>query len=170
MEQELQSWYVAQTKPRDEQRVIRYFALRGVHAETFLPKIEITRRRGGRRITTLEPLFPNYVFMHCRLDAVTWNTVRWTPGVQRILGGAVGPAEVPPSVVAAIKERTRALGFVRIGSAFSAGDRVRLRSGPFIGFEAMFERVAGRDRVRVLLEILGARAPLEVDIFDLEPV
>lgn len=163
-------WYVMQTKPRDERRVIQHLALRVADVETFLPRIEITRRRAGRRVVSLQPLFPSYVFARFWMNPSTWNAVRWTPGVRRILseGGGV-PAEVPMGLITAIRERMQTLGFIRIGMNLSPGDRVRVASGPLIGLNGIFERATSRrDRVRVLLEILGTVRPLEVEVFDLE--
>lgn len=165
------SWYVMQTKPRGEARVVRHLALRAADVETFLPRIEITRRRAGRRAVSLEPLFPSYLFVRFWLNPWTWNAVRWTPGVRKFLGEGKSPAEVPIEVMTAIQERTQTLGFVRIGMTLSAGDRVRVKSGSFAGLEGIFERpTTRRDRVRVLLAILGTVTPLELDVFDLERV
>lgn len=160
-----------QTKPRDESRVIRHLDLRVSDVETFLPKIEVIRRRARRRVVSLEPLFPSYVFARFQIAPQTWHVVRWTPGVRRILGEDGWPTEVPPELIAAIQDRVAPLGFVRIGLQMSQGDRVRVKSGPFAGLEGIFERpTTRRDRVRVLLEILGRVTPLELEVFELERV
>lgn len=164
-------WYVMQTKPRDESRVIHHLAIRAADVETFLPRIEVTQRRAGRKRIAFEPLFPNYVFVRCGLDPQLWNMIRWTPGVRRFLGEGTWPHQVPVELITAIQDRMEPLGFIRVGIQLRRGDRVRVKSGAFAGLEGMFERsTTRRDRVRVLLEILGTVTPLELEVFDLERV
>ena len=44
------------------------------------------------------------------------------------------------------------------------GDVIKITSGPFAGYEAIFDlRLKGSDRVRVLLELLRRQVPLELD-------
>jgi transcriptional antiterminator RfaH len=165
------AWYVIQTKPHQEERVIAHLGLRLPAIASFLPKIEIVWRHAGRRVVHLEPLFPNYLFVWMPLTTVTWNPVRWAPGARRLLGDGERPIAVPDNLVDAIRERVQLLGFVRVGLNLPMGARVRLKSGPFAGLEGIFERpTSRRDRVRVLLEMLGALTPLAIDPLDLERV
>jgi len=164
-------WYVAQTKPRCETRVMGHLLRRAADVETFLPRIELVRRRAGGRVAVLEPLFPGYVFMRMRLDPMSWNAVRWTPGVRRVLGNAGWPVEVSEELIDTIAQRMAGLGFVRIGLNLTVGMRVRVMTGPFAGLEGVFERPTSRaGRVRVLLDLLGAPRRLEIDPLDLERV
>lgn len=165
------TWYVAQTKPRQEARVLRHVALRQVGVTPFLPKIEVIRHGNGRRAVSIEPLFPSYIFVRCHPMPETWSIVRWTPGVRRLLGDSEQPIAVPDALVRSIRERVEPLGFVRVGFGLPPGARVRVKTGAFAGLEGIFERpTTRRDRVRILLEILGTVAPLEIDVFDLEKV
>ncbi|MDQ7818926.1 MAG: transcription termination/antitermination NusG family protein [Armatimonadota bacterium] len=162
-------WYVLQTKPRQEDRVSAFLHLRAPSVEVFLPRIEVVRRHAGRRYTVVEPLFPSYLFLWTPLTPATWDAVRWTPGALRILGDGERPVEVPEEMVQVIQDRVRPLGFVRVGLDLRPGERVRIRTGPFAGLEAIFERpTSRRDRVRVLLQLLGTLTPLEIDPLDLE--
>lgn len=162
-------WYVLQTRPREEGRVLHHFGLRRVEAETFLPKIEVRCRHARRVRTKLEPLFPSYLFLRFRMTPLIWNAIHWTPGVRQILCDGERPVPVDDELIGTLRARVAPLGFVRVGPGFQRGDRVRLRSGPFVGLEGIFERPTTRqDRVRVLLDLLGASRPLELDVFDLE--
>lgn len=164
-------WYVLQTRPREEGRVLHYFGLRRVDAETFLPKIEVRARHARRVWTRLEPLFPGYLFLRFGMEPRIWHAIHRTPGVRQILCTEGRPVPVDDELIGVLRARVAPLGFVRIGVRFRQGDRVRVKRGPFAGLEAIFERpTTRRDRVRVLLELLGARRPLELDVFDLERV
>ncbi len=163
------AWYAVQVKRFEEHRVVRYLAMKPI--PTFLPLIESRRHRSSAAVR-LEPLFPGYLFVQMRTldtDPSHWHTVRWTPGVRRILGTEDEPVPMPLEAIEAIQARVRELGFVRPGVRFTAGERVRIRSGPLEGFEAVFDRPMAKDgRVRVLLELLGQVGRAEVDELDLD--
>jgi transcriptional antiterminator RfaH len=159
------------TKPRQEARLISQLTVRAPEIKPFLPKIEVIRRHAGYRIALLEPLFPNYVFLRMSLTPHTWNAVRWTPGATRLVGDGERALPVPDEVIAAIRSRVEPLGFVRVGLDLTPGMRVRIRTGPFAGLEAVFQRrTSRRDRVRILLEVLGSVRPMEIDPLDFERV
>jgi len=167
----LSDWYVVQVKPRQEARVVRHLALSAII--TFLPYVEVLRRRGSGKSKYLEPLFPGYLFTRLapvgRVPAI-WNAVRWAPGVLRILAIGSTPVPVPEDMVEAIGRQTSEHGFVRLPSPLVNGSRVRVRSGPFEDLEAVFDRPLSRSgRVRVLLELLGQRTPVEIDEDYLDP-
>jgi len=44
----------------------------------------------------------------------------------------------------------------------SPGDRVQVRQGPLTGLEGIFESASGMDRVRLLIDVLGA--PIHVTL------
>jgi transcriptional antiterminator NusG len=59
----------------------------------------------------------------------------------------------------------------RGGGLFSKGDLVRISSGPFEGFEGMFDtRLGGKTRARILVEFVGRLTAAEVDVRNLEKV
>jgi transcriptional antiterminator RfaH len=167
----IQEWYVLQAKPRQEARVVRHLARSAV--PTFLPFVEVGRRRAMGSAKYLEPLFPGYVFValppivHAPAD---WSSVNWTPGVLRVLSIGATPVPVPQSFIQAIEERIADCGFVRLPSIYTNGMKVRVRGGSFDGIEAVFDQpLSRRGRVRVLLQLLGQPAPVELDEECLEP-
>ena len=164
-------WYVVQVKPRQEARVVRHLALSAII--TFLPYVEVSRRRASGKAKYLEPLFPGYLFTRlAALDRVpaSWNVVRWAPGVLRVLAVGLTPVAVPETIVEEIGRQTSEHGFVRLPSPLVSGAKVRVRSGPFEDLEAVFDRPMSRSgRVRVLLELLGQRTSVEIDEDYLDP-
>lgn len=165
------AWYAVQVKRFCERRVARYLSMKSVRV--FLPLIECVRRhQETRRLTRLEPLFPGYLLVRLSdadVHAGGWHAVRWTPGVRRILGTDDVPSPMPDQTVQAIELRVKDLGFVRPGSRFVEGNRVRMRRGVFAGLEAIFDGPMSRaGRVRVLLDLLGQARRAEVDELDLE--
>ena len=159
---EHKDWYAVQVKRYEEHRVVRHLTMKAI--STFLPLIESSRRRGPSS-ARLEPLFPGYLFVELPaldLNPGHWHIARWTPGVRRILGAGATP--VPAEAMDVIRAQVRELGFVRPGARFTSGTRVRIRSGPLAGLEAIFDRPITREgRVLVLLELLGQVGRAEVD-------
>lgn len=164
-------WYVVQVKPRREARVVRHLALSAV--PSFLPFIEVSRRRVSGKAKCLEPLFPGYTFVRLapiHIAPAWWDAVRWAPGVIRIVGVGATPVPVADEMITAIEERTSECGFVRLPSPLTNGMKVRVGWGPFEGLEAVFDRPLSRaGRVRVLLQLLGQPTAVEIDEDSLDP-
>jgi transcriptional antiterminator RfaH len=159
-------WYAVNTKPKQEDRVSSQLVDGGL--EVFLPKIQVRRRRRGSGTFRIEPLFPGYLFVSAGLTPEIWDTVRWARGVKTILGCDGVPSVVPDEPIAWIKQRVGADGVVHANATFAAGDRVRVKDGPFAGLVGIMAKTTSRaGRVRVLLDILRG-ATIELEDVDLE--
>lgn len=155
-------WYLVYAKPRQEEVALRNLQQQGF--ETYLPRVRTTRRRGGRRINGIEALFPRYLFV--RLDPVrdNWAPIRSTIGVTSLVRFGAEPAEVPSSLVAFLRGREDEGGLQAIEpQRLSPGQAVRVEEGPLAGYAGIFLARSGRDRVVVLLNILGRHARLELE-------
>lgn len=160
-------WFAIQTKPRNEEKALCFLSRKEI--PTFLPRLMVRHRHGSRRWQALEPLFPGYLFGRFVPDAQVIDTVRWTPGISRILGPEGEPAPVPEEFIAHLWERVGERGYIAPAPNLLPGMRVRFKGGPFDLLEAVIDRPASHaDRVRVLLELLNLRVSVEVDIDDLE--
>jgi transcription elongation factor/antiterminator RfaH len=163
-------WYAVQTKPRAEERAMRWLRERTT-LPLFLPKLAVPRYRGGRRVTAIEVLFPSYLFVHMPLELATWSAVRWTPGVKEIVGVGGVPVPVPDEAIELLRARALEDDVIPWRASYPAGARVRIVRGPFAGLIGILERPTTRhERVRVLLSLLGGQRPVEVDVLDLEEV
>jgi len=163
-------WFAIQTKPRCEEQVV-YWLARRADVPVFLPKLEALRRWRGRTIRRLEALFPSYLFVRMTLEPETWQAVKWTPGVRRIVGTDEVPIPVPDVAIDLIKARCREGDVVPWTSDLRPGCHVRIKDGPLAGLEGVLERLGARgERVRVLLSLLRTPARVEVEIVDLEEV
>lgn len=157
-------WYVGKSKPQKEQWLISCLA--HLDVETFYPKFIQTQR--GSYI--LEPLFPTYIFCRFDPDSPKWPATRWAPGVAYFLGADGRPTSIPDDVVEHLRSKVEWWNAGGFRKGFKAGDRVLITRGPFAGLEAIFQGyVPARRRCRILLQIVGRLAPVEIPEPDLEP-
>jgi transcriptional antiterminator RfaH len=148
-------WAAARLQPRREQLALKLLTLAGF--ETYFPLIRERRTVRGRGVITTPPLFPGYAFICIKLQ---WHAARWCPGVLSLVMDGERPAKVPDRDIAALRTHERD-GFVvlpkqpKLSSDFHLGDRLRVLSGPFSGYFGLYAGMSPRDRVLVLLKMLG---------------
>jgi transcriptional antiterminator RfaH len=151
-------WACAQLQPRHEHLALCTLGLAGY--ETYLPRLRQHRVSHGRKIESRPPLFPGYLFVLIELQ---WHAARWSPGVMRLVLDSGVPARVPDRVIDEIRSRERG-GLVDLPKAprFKPGDRVRVWHGPFAGHVGLYTGMKPRERVEVLLAILGGSHRVEL--------
>ena len=154
------AWYVIQTKPKKETETFRSLCGRGY--QCLFPKILDYRSANGRTIEIQKPLFPGYLFIKLIL-AHHYYQVKWTKGLSRFVGWGNIPTPVADGIVEAIRSRTDEGGKVRMGLDVKPSEEVRIKSGPLKDFIGIFERkLSERDRIRVLLHVVGSQVSVNV--------
>lgn len=162
------SWYLVYCKPRQEHVARENLSRQGY--ETYLPRLHERRRRQGKRVSLVAPMFPRYLFIHLSSESDNWAPIRSTLGVVSVVRFGRTPARVPDDLVAAMKSREDAEGLhVLPANDYRPGRRVRITEGSFAGYEGIFQAATGRDRVTVLLDVLGRNARTSVDADAIEP-
>lgn len=143
-------WAVVGLLPRREALALQCLDFRGF--TTYFPRIRQRRIVRGRRVETTPPLFPGYAFISIESQ---WHAARWSPGVLSLIMDGAAPARVPDNIIADIRAREHN-GLVTLPPQIKRGDRVRIERGPFEGVGGLYIGQAPRDRVLVLLSLLGA--------------
>jgi transcriptional antiterminator RfaH len=163
------SWYLVYSKPRQETVARENLGRQGY--ETYLPLIRKASRRLGRRITAIAPMFPRYLFIRLDTQTDNWGPIRSTLGVVSIVRFGYLPAQVPDGLVGALRSREDAQGVQPAPTAdqIKPGSRVRVAQGSFIGYEGVFVAKTGKERVVVLLDIMGKTARTALDSDSIEP-
>lgn len=164
----MSAWYLVYCKARQEDAAAE--GLREQGYEVYLPKIQIKRRRPGGAVFVEEPLFPRYLFVAVASDEKSISPVQYTRGVQKLVRFGHEVLSVRRDIVVALKKREDPdTGFHRLElPGLRPGDPVRIKTGAFAGMDGIFEARSGKDRVVVLLEILGQQAQATVPIQELE--
>lgn len=151
------AWYVLRTKQYKERATQQRLESDGV--TTYLPLL--MQRPRPVVGSDVAPIFPCYLFVHADLRH-DFHRVASTPGVLCYVGGGAGPTPVDDAVITFLRSRESPDGLIHY-DALPAGCNVRIVSGPFRGLSAVVERpVPARERVRILLDILQRRTPVEL--------
>ncbi len=124
----------------------------------------------GSASAVIAPMFPRYLFIHLNRQTDNWGPIRSTLGVVSIVRFGREAARVPDDLVAALRSRedTQGIQILPI-EEYKPGSRVRITQGGFAGYEGIFQAASGRDRVTVLLDMLGRDARTTVDTASIEP-
>jgi transcriptional antiterminator RfaH len=143
-------WYLVRTQLNRERYVsaqLASFAL-----DLFLPLLS-TEGRPRKSIGRTVPLFPQYVFLRCDLT-VNYFQIRYTPGVTSFVMAGSDPVTIPDDILQSVRARCTN-GVVYLDrQSFHKGDPVQILTGPFRGFDAVFERyLSGAERVAILLNV-----------------
>jgi transcriptional antiterminator RfaH len=159
-------WAVARLQPHRERLALHCLGLAGF--TVYLPRLRSERVAYGRRMEVRPPLFPGYAFL---VIVLQWHRARWCPGVLNLIMNGAAPARVPDSVISEIRARERD-GLVELPESrgFKPGDRVRIISGPFREYLALYVGQAAHERVAVLLQLLGGRQRTQLPADAIEPV
>lgn len=156
------SWFVVQTKPRQEERAKEHLIAQG--GEVYLPVYpkSVSSPDGARH--SLKPLFPGYLFLLAGPDSALWGKIRSTRGVKGLLQFGSEPAKIRSELINDLKVRCE---HVKERPLFLKNQRVRLASGPFRDYIAIFDQEDGDKRAVVLLHLLNQQQRLLVDLKEL---
>src|SRR6202795_1652757 len=150
-------WYVVQTQANAENKVVAHLARQGF--ATYLPRY-LKRRRHARRVDVVAaPLFPRYLFVEIDMAVQRWRSIYATVGVSRLVCTGDVPTPRPGLVVRMLKDREDAAGFIHLDRKpqFRVGDKIRVLDGLFSDCLGLYDGMPDRDRVAVLLDLLGRK-------------
>ncbi len=156
-------WYVVQAQPNAERKAVVHLERQGFAC--YLPRY-LKRRRHARRVDVVSaPLFPRYLFVEIDMATQRWRSIHSTVGVSQLVCAGDVPTPVPEYVVASLKDREDAHGFIQLvrQPSFRRGDKVRVRDGLFSDCLGLYDGMPDRDRVAVLLDLLGRKVRVLLD-------
>ena len=157
------NWYALRSKPRKEDVVWRQALSQGF--EVYYPRLRV--HPVNPRSRKVKAYFPGYLFVQADVENTGVALFQWMPHTLGLVNFGGEPAVVPDHLVQAIRQRVDQIN-VAGGEVFEGlkpGQVVWISDGPFRGYEAIFDaRLPGNERVRVLLEFLGNRRQVAVEL------
>ncbi|MGE9293911.1 MAG: transcription termination/antitermination protein NusG [Puniceicoccales bacterium] len=165
--EENSTWYCLRTQPRRE-RIAWANLLELPEVEVLFPRARYQRKGPKGKRWVMEPLFPNYLF--AKFDPMLQQrAVKYARGVSYLVKKGDELATVPEQVIADIAEISDEGIFEVTPAPLTVGDRIKVIGGIFTGAEAdIVSLVPARERVRILLEILGRETPIDIGFDEIE--
>jgi len=157
------AWYVAQTHPHAETKASEHLRRQGF--VFYLPRY-LKQRRHARRVERIAaPLFPRYLFVSIDLATQRWLSIDSTFGITKLVRNGDVPAAVPQAIIDELKSREDAGGLVQLipRPRFAPGDKVRVVGGAFRDCFGLYEGMGSRERIAILLDLLGRKVRTIVD-------
>jgi transcriptional antiterminator RfaH len=156
-------WYVVQTQANAENKAVAHLARQGF--TTYLPRY-LKRRRHARRVDVVAaPLFPRYLFVEIDMAAQRWRSIYSTVGVSRLICNGEYPTPVPEGVIDELKSSQNASGLIQLDcrNKLEVGDKIRVLEGAFYDCLGIYNGMSDRERVRILLDLLGRKVRVVLD-------
>jgi transcriptional antiterminator RfaH len=156
-------WYLVFTKASGESTADEN--LRRLGYRVYFPRLIQPTLQRGCRIERIAPLFPRYLFLQLDVGYQSLAPARSTLGVASIVRFGSEYAVIPDRVVNGLIQRSDPeSGLHRLSHQplFQPGAAVHIIAGAFDGLEGIFEREAGKERVLVLLNLLGRHVSVRV--------
>ncbi len=151
------AWYLAQCKPRQDERAQQHLENQGYTC--YRPQYRRERVLRGRLQAQMESLFPGYLFIQLAGDS-NWSPLRSTRGLSRIVAFNGQPHPLPTSLIVKLQQRPAS----NEQAYLQPGHRVRIIEGPFAELEGIYQGMSGEQRVIVLLNLLQQTQTLELPI------
>jgi transcription antitermination factor NusG len=150
-------WYVLRSKPNKEN--LLFEQLIAYQIDVYCPFLRV--KPINPRSRKERPYFPGYMFVHVDLDEMGFSKLQWMPGSNGLVAFDGEPNSVPENLIEAIRKRVEKINHAggEQLAAMKAGDAVQIESGPFAGYDAIFDAsLPGSERARVLLQLMKGRA------------
>ncbi len=146
-------WYVIRTLAQRERQAV--MQLTNQSYRVFLP-LHLKTRRHARKVETVSaPLFPRYLFTILDRTRDRWRPINGTLGVDRLLTCAGAPQPVPYGMVESLILSADEDGTGQFEFPLHVGQSVKVLAGPFADLIGRLDRLDDKDRVSVLLELMG---------------
>ena len=157
------AWYTLHTKSRKEAHVYNYLCATNI--EVFYPTIKV--KPVNPRASKIRAFFPRYLFARVDIDEVGLSALQWVPGMSSVVSFGGELAIVQDHYIDELRRCITEIDVISNGvqDNLASGDQIRIASGQFTGYEAIFDmQLNGAERVQVLLRWLGRQVKVVVNV------
>jgi len=156
----LKKWFVVQIKSNSYDLAIRNLERQG--HETFVPKMKVTVKKKKSFVDKFVSVFPGYLFVGVDTENINLTKINSTYGVSKLLVFNKNPYEISQDMVLALKKRYSSNFSRNNKDKLQEGDFIKFESGPFVELIARIEAVDGKNRLWVLLDLLGSNRKIKI--------
>lgn len=163
-------WYLIQCKPRQDSRAEENLTRQAF--KCYRPTQHVERIQRGRRTSSMESLFPGYLFIQLDQLNDNWHPIRSTRGVNQLVTFGKQPIAVADELIEQLQLRTenQLSALAEDSIALEPGDQVRISSGSYKELEAIFLSRDGAERIVILLQLLHREHTLSVPLAAIEKI
>lgn len=156
-------WYAAQLKPNGEALALSNLERQGFN--TFRPQVWETLRTDKAVKRVMRSMFPGYLFVEFDIADPTWHSIRSTRGITRLVGNPSGrPSRLPNDLIRELMARSASNLAADPAKNIQPGDKVHLANGPFATLLATVEKLDARQRVWLLIDLMGRQTRLSATL------
>lgn len=152
-------WLTAMTHPRRELLAVEHLERQGFR--TYCPMALKRIRHARKSCEARRPLFPSYIFIEHNTQA-PWRPIMSTVGVRNLVQAAGRPALLEGTFITALRDREISGVISARSEDFACGQRVSVDSGPLTGLIGEIVQLKERDRVVLLLDMLGQKTRVQI--------
>lgn len=168
-------WYVIHTYSGYEnkvatniEKVVDNRKIENLIQEVRVPMEKVVEIKNDKKREVERKMYPGYVLVKMILTDDSWYVVRNTRGVT----GFVGPASKP---IPLTDQEVKALGIdnqsVTLDINFSAGEQVKIKSGPLKGYVGEINSVNSETQIAlVFVFMFGRKMNVEIEVSQLEKI
>ncbi len=184
------NWYVVRVHTGQEDkirdRLVKRVKADGIEdriPEILVPVERITEVKNGKKRVSARKIYPGYLMLRCDLgkrgseeeteeDRKVWFALHETPGFGDFVGGGEEPVPMSAEEVETIRSRMEESETApRLAVRIKPGDMVRIKEGPFEGFDGTVEEVLGtKGQLRISVTIFGRATSVQIEHWQVEPV
>ena len=154
------AWHLVHTKPRQERTAWENLERQGY--SVYLPLLRVSRPQRRRLTSSVVPMFPRYLFVYLSPEQDNFAPIRSTFGVSHLVRFGDLYALLPDAFVASLQNQGNEQGVMEMREPDPIpGDPVVILDGAMAGYEAVFSKYIGKQRVALLLKIAGRQVEIE---------
>lgn len=191
----MKKWYVLRVQSSREEKIkenlekrVKSRGLEALFDRMVIPTETVQEIKAGKKRERKRKMYPGYLYLEIETDEDTadgaqqrwkingdaYHLIRETPGVGDFVGDRNQPVPMSEDDVRKILKITEPSDEGEekvIKFEFAKGEAVKIKNGPFDGFEGHVEEVdAENGRVQVIVTIFGRATPVGLENWQVEKV
>lgn len=188
-------WYALRVQSSREEKIqenlqkrVKARGLEALFDRMIIPMETVQEIKGGKKRERQRKIIPGYLYLEVetametgedseqrwRVNDEAYHLIRETPGVGDFVGDRNHPVPMSDDDVRKILKVAEPAAEGEepaLTIEFTKGDAVKIKDGPFDGFEGSIEEIdAEKGRVKVIVMIFGRATPVDLEYWQVERV